>query len=202
MTKMLFGKSSLLPRQSGVSVVAVIVVVAVLVVGVVIYKERSRAAARAEQQRVELAQKAEQQRLEQEREQAEAREREERAAQEKRAADERRDQLRQALAKFDDAVVRFYDASRVASGTSRIALAQPVATMQSVHREVGQLQVPPCLATGRDDLLDGMKSMVEAYLVFMQNPAKIGNELAQIHFDKAEKGISRYKLARDACNVA
>lgn len=182
-------------RQRGVSVLAIIAVVAVIVVGLVVYKERSRAAAKAEQQRIELVQRQEAERA------AAAAQREREALQEqaKKAEQEKSDLLAQALKQFDDVVARFNDASRVAGGTGRIALAQPVATMQALHREAAQLAAPLCLATGRDDLADAMKETVEAYLVFMQNRDKLGDILAAAHFDRATKSMERYRSARSAC---
>lgn len=186
-------------RQRGASVIAIVAVVALVVVGIAVYKERGRAAAKAEQQRMELAQRQEAERVEREREAAAQREREALQEQERRAQQEKRDLLAQTLKHYDDLLARFYDASRVAGGTSRIALAQPVATMQGLHREAMQLAVPPCLATGRDDFVDAMRETVEAYLVFMQNRDKMGELLAAAHFDKAGKNIDRYREARAAC---
>lgn len=188
-----------LHRQRGASVLAILAVVAVVVVGLVVYKERSRAAAREEQQRIELAQRQEAERAQREREAAAQREREALQAQAQKAEQEKRDLLAQSLKQFDDVVVRFYDASRVAGSTSRIALAQPVAAMQALHRETEQLNVPPCLATGRDDLIEAMKATVDAYIAFMQNRDKLGDVLAAAHFEKAEKSTERYRSARAAC---
>lgn len=115
------------------------------------------------------------------------------------AAAEKSDLLAQAVNRFDDVVVPFNDASRIAGGTGRIALAQPVATVQTLHREAAQLAAPPCFATGRDDLADAMKETVEAYLVFMQNRDKLGDILAAAHFDRATKSMERYRSARAAC---
>ncbi|MCK6414724.1 MAG: hypothetical protein L6Q63_04075 [Giesbergeria sp.] len=181
-------------RQRGASILAIIAVVTVIVAGLVVYKERSRAAAKAEQQRIELVQ-----RQEAERAAAAQREREALQEQAKKAEQAKSDLLAQALKQFDDVVVRFNDASRVAGGTGRIALAQPVATMQALHREAAQLAAPPCLATGRDDLADAMKETVEAYLVFMQNRDKLGEILAAAHFERGAKSMERYRSARTAC---
>lgn len=186
---------SLRSRQRGVSVLVVIAVVAAMVVGLVVYKER----AKAERQRQELVQKQQTEQAERERETAAQREREALKAQAANAQKEQQDQYAQALKKFDDVLVRFDDASRVAGSTGRIALAQPVATMQALHREATQLPSPPCLATGRDDLIDAMKETVDAYIAFMQNRDKIGEILAAAHFEKAEIGTKRYRLARAAC---
>lgn len=186
-------------RQRGASVLTIIAVVAVTVVGLVVYKERSRAAAKAEQQRIELVQRQEAERLQREKDVAAQREREALQEQAQRAEQEKRDLFVQSLKRFDDVVVRFYDATRVAGSTSRIALAQPVATMQALHREATQLAVPPCLAIGRDDLIEAMTAHVDAYIAFMQNRDKLGGILAAAHFEKAEKSIERYRSARAAC---
>jgi len=107
--------------------------------------------------------------------------------------------LAQSLKQYDVLVTRFYDAMHIAGGTGRIALAQPVATLQALHREAGQLNTPPCLATGRGDLLDSMKATVDAYIVFMENRSDLGKLLAEAHFTQAAKSIERYREARAAC---
>lgn len=188
-----------LAPQRGNTVLIVLVVVVALMAALIFAKERSRAAAKAEQQRIELVQRQEAERVQREKDAAAQREREALEAQEKKAAQEKSDLLAASLKKYDDVVVRFYDASRVAGGTGRIALAQPVATMQALHREAAQLVVPPCLSTGRDDLVDAMKETVDAYIAFMQNRDKLGDFLAAGHFGKAEKSIERYRSARSAC---
>lgn len=185
--------------QRGVSLLIILVVVVVLAIGAVVLKERSRAAAKAERQRVELAQKQEEQRLQREREAAAQREREALQEQERKAAQEQRDLLAQTLKRYDALVQRFYDASRVAGGTGRIALAQPVASMQALHREAMELPTLPCMATGRGDLIDSMQQTVEAYIVFMQNKGDLAQALADIHFKSAAKSIERYRTARAAC---
>lgn len=182
-------------RQQGAAFLIIIAVIVAMVIGLLVYKERSRTAAKVERQRIELAQRAEAERVAE----VAQREREALLEQEKKAAQEKSDVLIRSLKGFDDLVVRFYDASRVAGGTGRIALAQPVATMQALHREVLQLATPPCLAVGRDDLADAMKETVEAYLVFMQNRDKLGDVLAAPHFENATKSIERYRTARAAC---
>lgn len=184
-----------LARQRGNTILIVLAVVVALMAVLIFTKERSRAAAKAEQQRIEV--EAEKTLREQE-----AKAQRERAAledQARKAQQEQRDAYAQALKRFDDVVIRFNDANKVAGSTSRIALAQPVATMQAVHREASQLPAPPCLALGKEDLVSGMKDMVDGFLIFMQNPAKLGEELAQIHFKAADPKIVRYRDLRAAC---
>lgn len=192
-------RASFGPRQRGASVIAIIAVVALVVVGLAVYRERGRAAAKAEQQRIALAQRQEAERVEREREAAAQREREALQEQERRVQQEQRDLLAQTLKRYDDVLARFYDANRVAGGTSRIALAQPVAAMQALHREATQLAIPPCLATGRDDFVDSMRESIEAYLAFMENRDKAGELRASVHFEKAGKSMDRYRAARSTC---
>lgn len=188
-----------LHQQRGASVLAVLAAVVVVVVGLVVYKERERSAAKAERQRLELVQRQEAERAQREREAALQREREALQAQAHKAEQEKRDLLASSLKQFDDVALRFDDASRIASSTGRISLAQPVSVLQSIHREAAQLSEPPCLAVGKGELVDGMKETVDAYIAFMQNRDKIGDILAAAHFEKAQKSLDRYRAARAAC---
>lgn len=188
-----------LARQRGNTILIILVVVVGLMALFIFNKERSRAAAKAEQQRIETVQREEAAKALREQE---AKAQSERVAiedQARKAQEEQRDAYVQALKRFDDIVIRFNDANRVASSTSRIALSQPVATMQSMHREASQLSAPPCLALGKEDLVTGMKEIVDGYLIFMQNPAKKGDELAQQYFKAADPSILRYRDLRAAC---
>lgn len=193
--------SKSLAHQRGHTVLIALVGVVVVIAVLIFFNERSRATAKAERQRIEAVQRQEAENAEKARVAAAQRERQALEEQAQKAEQAQRDVLVQALKKFDDVVVRFYDASRIAGSTSRIALAQPVATMQALHREASQIPAPPCLALGRDDLMAAMKEMVDGYIVFMQNPAKMGDELAGLHFKAAEPSIAKYRESRVACPV-
>lgn len=188
-----------LARQRGNTVLIVIAVLVVAMVAVIFFKERSRADAKAEQQRVESVQRAEAVQAERTQQAAAQREREALQEQSRKAQQEASDVLGQSLKRFDDVVARWVDADKVAGSAARISLAQPVAALQALHREAGQLQAPPCLALGKDDLVQAMRESVDGYLAFMVNSAKLGNEFAQIHFAAAAPRFAKYRELRTAC---
>lgn len=94
---------------------------------------------------------------------------------------------------------RWKDASMLASSTSRIALATPVASLQSIRREVVEMVVPECLDGPKAALLQGMEKEIEAYMNFMQD-ANIGKLLAQNLFTEARDAFEKYAFRmKDAC---
>ena len=63
---------------------------------------------------------------------------------------------------------RWVDAERLASSTARIALAGPVATMQSVQREAEALTVPQCLSDARRALVELTTQSTTGLIEFMR----------------------------------
>lgn len=164
--------NSNLARQHG-NVLYILIVAVAIAAAFVFWKESSRSAAKAESQRLELAQRQAQQ--------------------------EERNALTKAIRQFDDVVARWEDANKIAGSASRIAMAQPVGALQALHREAEQLQAPPCLEFGRENLIDAMRETVDGYIAFMQNTLKLGDQLAQQHFAKAAPRFAKYKEERTAC---
>ena len=169
-------------------------VLAALVVGIVgawqysEYKARKRAAADATL--AAAAEQAVRDRVERERKATEVRSAQAAAA---------KDALTASLKKVDDLIARWEDALRVANNTARIQLSTPVATLQSLRREAGELVVPPCLDTGKVELVKAMDAFVEGFLAFMRNEAKIGEVLAQPYFESATVGMKEYRRIRSEC---
>ena len=126
---------------------------------------------------------------------AERQELERRMAQEK----EQRNALTSSLKSVDDLLARWEDAVKVAGTSSRIALSTPVAALQATRREADQLTVPPCLDQAKEQLVQGMNSTIEGFLVFMRNELKIGDTLSQIHFEAAAQHMKTFKEGRAAC---
>jgi hypothetical protein len=62
---------------------------------------------------------------------------------------------------------RWADAEKLALSTSRIALAQPVAALQSLQREIETAPVDACMATPRDHLKTLVKQNVDVMIDFM-----------------------------------
>ncbi len=118
----------------------------------------------------------------------------------KRQAEERERQLLDKATKdLERLHGRWKDASMLASSTSRIALATPVASLQSIRREVVEMVVPECLDGPKAALLQGMEKEIEAYMNFMQD-ANIGKLLAQNLFTEARDAFEKYAFRmKDAC---
>lgn len=175
---------------------------AVVLLGVMIFfQERSRAEKKVVNLELQQQEDAKRQAKakQSEDEQKAKREREALEEQANKAKKGQNDPLAQALKRFDDLDARFTDARKVAESTSRIALSQPVAALQALQREASDLQAPPCLEQGKTSLVQAMKETVDGYLVFMQNPAKMGAELAQTHLTTAETMLETYHKARATC---
>jgi hypothetical protein len=64
---------------------------------------------------------------------------------------------------------RWDDQNKLASQTSRIALAIPVSELQKMRRETEALMVPSCLKNAKINLTNGMNSTIDGYLAFMGN---------------------------------
>ncbi len=163
------------------------------------YKDRERA--RAESARAVAAQRAEVERVAKERKELEERQARERKAVEDRQAQEKeqKDALASSLKDVDSMVRRWDDAVKLAGTTGRINLSGPVSTLQAVKRDAEQLVVPPCLDTGKAELVKSMSQTIEGFLVFMRNELKLGETLAQIHFDEAKTAMSAFQRARASC---
>lgn len=114
-------------------------------------------------------------------------------------AQQQQDALAASYKALDQAVGRWDDAVRVAGATGRIALAGPVATLQAIHRETGQIAVPPCLDQGKAALVKSMESTVDGFVIFMRNDLKLGDVLAGASFEEARKARQDYDQGRGQC---
>jgi hypothetical protein len=72
-------------------------------------------------------------------------------------------------AKIKSTLVLFQDAAALASSTSRVALAVPVASLQQIKRDLTVLVVPKCMENGKKNMVLAMEYHIEAFLKFMQN---------------------------------
>ena len=185
-----------LGSQRGRTLLIVLALVLVVAGVGIFFKERSRAAEKAERQGGVVVQRAV---AEPDARAAAKRERAGLEAQARQAEKEQEDVLVKSLKQFDDVMLRWDDASRIAGSTSRVALAQPVAVLQALHREASQLQAPPCLAQGKDAMVGGMRESVDAYLAFMLNSDKMGAFSAQSHFEAAAPLFLKYYDLRKTC---
>ena len=78
-----------------------------------------------------------------------------------------RKRIDQASQRLTGIATRWDDANKLASTTSRIALATPVAELQEIKREANSLSVPACLSKAKADLVSSMNATIDAYLTFM-----------------------------------
>ena len=51
----------------------------------------------------------------------------------------------------------------------------------------------------KTNLVQSMNSTIEGFLVFMRNELKLGDTLAQIHFEEAAMHLKAFKAGRAAC---
>ncbi|QSI33410.1 hypothetical protein GNX71_29125 [Variovorax sp. RKNM96] len=125
----------------------------------------------------------------------------ERAELEKRLAEGKRqqDSLVAAQKSMDDLLVRWDDAVKIASSTSRISLSTPVALLQDIRRDAERLTLPPCMDGAKANLVSSMNSTIKGFMVFMRNELKIGDTLARIDFDEAAKHMVAFNEGKSAC---
>ena len=182
-------------RQSGYILLIILVAIIAIVVGGLMYRHHQRNE-RMRQEQADTAQAlravaaSEAQRADQERKALEARQVEDQ---------KQRDALAVAYKAMDTLVTRWDDATHVAEATGRIALSGPVATLQSIHREVEKLIVPPCLDEAKSHLLKSMSSTVEGYVAFMRNDLKLGDVVAAGHMAEAKQARDEFVRSRGAC---
>lgn len=178
-------------QQQGYVVWIVFAVLLAALLGAWQYGEQKKRRRAAEAQaQVIAAQRAEAERVEKERKATEQRIAEQSA---------RNDALTSSLKKVDDLVVRWIDALRVAGTTARIQLAVPVSSMQAIRREAEGLTVPPCLDTGKVELLKSMDASIEGFLTFMRNEFKAGDELSRPYMEEAANALKEYQRIRRDC---
>ena len=84
---------------------------------------------------------------------------------------------------YDLLLDRFYDAGSIADSTARVSLAEPVADLQEIRRELDALSddLPPCADDIHTTTLAYMNSVIESILMFMRDDpsSKISAEIKQ-----------------------
>jgi len=71
------------------------------------------------------------------------------------------------LARIQPLLEEWDDAVEVANSTARIALSPMVRDMQGIERDVEDVPVPDCARHGSALLIDGMDSIIDAFIAFM-----------------------------------
>lgn len=178
-------------RNQAGSVWVILLVLVAMVVGAWQYSEH-----KAEQKRIarEAADNTAQQ-MEQAAREAERLELEKRLALDKAQSDA----LSASNKSLDALLARWDDAVKLANTTGRIALAPPVAALQTLRREAGDLTMSPCMDPAMEMLEKSMQSTIDGFIAFMRNELKIGDILAQGKFEEAAQEFSAFKAARANC---
>ena len=104
----------------------------------------------------------------------------------------------QHIKSFNEIFTEWQDAEKVASSTSRIALAPSVSKLQEIKRNLASLSYAGCMETTRILYVTAMNTQIEAYLDFMRGSE--GEAAAQLKFndyykqaDQANKEYVRCK---------
>jgi hypothetical protein len=152
--------------------------------------QKLQAATTEENRRLEIAKKADEQRRSNEEAELKKRQAE---------AQAKNDALTIADRALDDVLVRWQDASKVASTTGRIALSTPVSNLQTIRRDAERLTVSPCMDSAKAMLVTSMASTIEGYLFFMQNTAQLGDMMATPSFARAGREMEGFVEGRKNC---
>jgi Tfp pilus assembly protein PilE len=166
-------------------------------------RERAAAAEQLKQEQIaaERQRQAENQRLRQEQQDYELKLAQALEAQAKEVAQKQlqREQADAALKKMKIMVERFDDTTTLANSTARIALAQPVATLQRIKRETESIEVPSCLEGSKGSLVSAMNDYITGYLAFMTYRGQQAEDAAKLHFANASTHLQNSKTRVNRC---
>ena len=112
------------------------------------------------------------------------------------AAKQKRDaEVADAAMRVQRMSLRLTEAVRLASSTARVALSGPVASLQALHREVLDMNVPECFAESKEHLGASAGLYVDAFLAFMSDTGFDGRiKSSQLQTKAIEHEIERVKL--------
>ncbi len=94
-------------------------------------------------------------------------------------------------------LTRWDDQNKLASQTSRIALAMPVSELQKMRRETEALMVPTCLKNAKTNLTNAMNSTIDGYLAFMGSS---DDTTAGLKIQEASLSLERFRSEIDSTN--
>ena len=114
------------------------------------------------------------------------------------AEDQRKKDMLSAIASINAVRVRWDDAVKLAHTTARIALAGPVANLQSIKREISAMTVPTCLTSPKEKLAASMDTTINGFMQFMQD-ANFGKFLAEFDLKKANVLLTEYESGAASC---
>jgi hypothetical protein len=87
-----------------------------------------------------------------------------------------------AYQKINTIKTRWDESLMLATNSSRIVLAQPVSEMVSLHRDLANIEVPPCMETAKNALDQSMSLTIDGYRKFFEYE---NEEEISIRFKKA-----------------
>ena len=93
----------------------------------------------------------------------------------------------------------YSSAIQLASATSRIALAGPVQRLQDIHQRVKKAPVSNCAVTARTALDYQMSLVEQAFITFMSDSEALGKEISGLYFKDAVAKKEEYKSVAAAC---
>lgn len=109
-----------------------------------------------------------------------------------------------ARARLEDLDGRFEDAERLASVTSRIALAGPVSKLQEIKREAATASLPPCLRRAQYLLTKRMDLVLSGFMLFMADSdsgvaSALANETARGAREDFRQALADVSLCAPEC---
>jgi len=91
------------------------------------------------------------------------------------------------LAQIQPLLEEWDDAVEVANSTARIALSPMVRDMQGIERDVEDVTVPDCARHGSGLLIDGMGSVIDAFIAFMGEESE---SVVGLYFSNGYEGMT------------
>jgi hypothetical protein len=92
------------------------------------------------------------------------------------------------------------DTIKLASSTSRIALAPIVKDLQEQARTIAELELSACLEPARPFLAENRNEVVAGFLSFMQDGSD-ANAILSDHLDNAARARRNYVMVIDGCST-
>ena len=105
-----------------------------------------------------------------------------------------------ALAALETTLGKWVDAAKLAGSTPRVALAQPVASLQSLKREAEGIPVPSCLDPAKQQQVAGMQLVVDGFIKFMANDYALSDVKPEDLFTAAGERFKAYHEEKKRCS--
>lgn len=102
--------------------------------------------------------------------------------------------------KISSLLQKWEDAVRLASMTSRIALAQPLSQMQATRREVSELKINECFNKATKEIATGMDDAIFAFEMFIRFPSNYSaSDTTSKYLISSKEKVSSASKSLDAC---